>query len=101
MRVLLKEKEEVQTEEALERFLLTYRKTSHPVVGGKSPAEVLMDRQIQTNHAAMLPSRNSTSTSGTKQKRGYKAGDLVDTRDYRFQTPVDSCRSEVWRRKNG
>ena len=56
---------------------------------------MLMDRQIRTNHTAMLLSRNSTSTSGTKQKRGYKAGDLVETRDYRLQTPVDSCRSEV------
>ena len=56
---------------------------------------MLKDRQIRTNHAAMLLSRNSTITSGTKQKRGYKAGDLVDTRDYRLQTPVDSCCSEV------
>ena len=54
-----------------------------------------MDRQIQTNHAAMLPSRHYTTTSGTKQKSGYKAGDLVDTRDYRYRTPVGSCRSEV------
>ena len=90
-RVLLKKNEEVQTEDGLERFLLTYRKTSHPVVGDQSPAEVLIDRQIRTNHAAMLLSRNSTITQGTKQKRGYKAGQLVYTRDYRLKTTVGKC----------
>ena len=42
-----------------------------------------MSRKIRTIHAAMLLSRNSTRTSESKQKRGYKAGDLAYVRDYR------------------
>ena len=57
--------------------------TPHPVLEEKSPAEVLTCRKIRTIHAAMLPNRNSTRISKTKQKRRYKAGDLVYTCDYR------------------
>ena len=57
------------TEEAL---LLPYRKTPHPALREKSPAEVLINQQIRTIHVAMVPS----------QKRGYKAGGLVYAHDY-------------------
>ena len=60
------------TEEALQRFLLPYRRTPRPVLREKSPSEVLISQQIRTIHVAMVPS----------QKRGYKAGGLVYAHDY-------------------
>ena len=60
------------TEEAL---LLPYRRTPHPALREKSPAEVLINQQIRTIHVA----------TETSQKCGYKAGGLVYAHDYRDQ----------------
>lgn len=65
---LPKAKGEGLTDEVTRKSLLTYRTNAHLMLCGKSPAELLMRRTVQTINSAMLP-KNKTNEP---KKRPYE-----------------------------
>lgn len=57
-RVLLKAKKEGATEDVIQKFLLSYRSTPHPMMDSKSLAELLVGRAVRTINHAMLSKNN-------------------------------------------
>lgn len=68
-RAPLKAKGEEATEKGIRIILLTYRTTPHPMLGGKSPAELPMRRMVQTINHTMLP-KNKTNEIAKSNKDG-------------------------------
>ncbi|EYC07744.1 hypothetical protein Y032_0069g372 [Ancylostoma ceylanicum] len=102
-RTFQKLKREARAPEALQRFLITYRRTPCPSApGGESPAEAFLGRTIRTKLSLFKPSvtRNYTVRNqkmeeqfnrhhGARQKE-FNVGDLVWTLDYRSGKPQQS-----------
>ncbi|VDL66057.1 unnamed protein product [Nippostrongylus brasiliensis] len=104
-RTLQKLKNDTSKHEALQSFLLTYRRTPCPSSPkGKSPAEAFLGRTIRTNLNLLKPSDITSERNKNKQMedqynrhwgarpKEFNIGDLVWTSDYRGrksqQTPA-------------
>ncbi|VUZ53099.1 unnamed protein product [Hymenolepis diminuta] len=93
-RGLLEENEEGTKEKVIRKFSLTYRTTPHPIVGGKSHAELLMRGTVRTFNYTMIPKmknkrkkrrRRRTSEPAKRHERGLFIVDgLVFGRDFRI-----------------
>ncbi|VUZ49986.1 unnamed protein product, partial [Hymenolepis diminuta] len=57
---------------------------SHPAIGDKSPAEVLMGRKLGTGHEAMLPKKTRPNEKRGNKKNGFTVNTLVYACDYRL-----------------
>lgn len=65
---LLKEKRELVREEVIRKSLLTFRTTSHPMLGGKYTAELLMVIMVRTiSHTMIAKDKTNESTKGPKR----------------------------------
>ena len=84
-RALLKSRGEGPMEEVLQTFLFTYRTTPNPATpDGRSPAEVLMGRQLRTINHGLLPRDQPNHEPAQKPTHGaFPVGALVYARDYR------------------
>ncbi|KAM3178845.1 hypothetical protein ACTXT7_001739 [Hymenolepis weldensis] len=60
------------SDEVIREFLLTCKGTAHSVLGGKLPAELLMERTAQTINHASIPN-NKTNEPAKSNKRGVFA----------------------------
>ncbi|KAM3182302.1 hypothetical protein ACTXT7_012678 [Hymenolepis weldensis] len=70
-------------EEVLQNFLLGYRSTSHPALGEKSPAELLIGRKLRTVHESMQTKTLPDRKRGI-QKNEFAVNTPVCALDYRL-----------------
>lgn len=87
-RPLLKAKREGETEEVIRKFQLTYRMIPHPMLGGKTPAGLLMGKTIRTISHAMIPKNKINEPAKSHKRGGFTVSFLVFTRNFRINYPL-------------
>ncbi|PIO65753.1 integrase core domain protein [Teladorsagia circumcincta] len=98
-RTLQKLRGEGATQEALQKFLFTYRRTPCPTLSGKSPAEVFLGRRLRSTLTLLNPSQGVLEPRRNwkmeaqfnhhlgARSRIFEPNDLVWTRNYRVGYP--------------
>ncbi|KAM3187628.1 hypothetical protein ACTXT7_001902 [Hymenolepis weldensis] len=83
VRALPKAKGEGATEEVIQKFQLTYRTTSHLILGGQTPAKLSMGRTVRNNNHAMVL-KNKTNEPAKVIGGMFIVGDPVFARNFRI-----------------
>nr|VZI29970.1 unnamed protein product [Spirometra erinaceieuropaei] len=87
-RALLKARGEWTTDEIVQAFLFSYRKTPNPASpGGVSPAEALMGRKLRTTFHALVPTGAQPAQTSPVSRSKLSIRTPVFVRDYRGGFP--------------